>query len=358
MLLRVTGLIVLLLAPAAGMYLSGFPDAARNVALGTALAFHLGVLARPLAPFSFLIAGLYAAAAITANFTDGVAALIVASAAATGAASSLGYHRGLLAMLAAALIGSFDPATADIVAYRSLSMFAGCMYGFLLVCTAGRTLVVHRPLAVHSKTALSYSVLLAVLVLVAWFTARMAGLEQAWWLPLTVAALGEPWLRSTPGNAVARLALALAGTLLALALFESLVEPSLRAACAVTLLLAMLTFGRKPSGPAGFPADAGARPARRGRHRLFVGRLPRRHAAGVRHRLDVHGARQMGAVDVAARHRSRRLRLSATGPDGFAALTSTTSAACAAGSPHSADARPRRSIRRARRSRAAARSGA
>ncbi len=38
MLLRVTGLIVLLLAPAAGMYLSGFPDAARNVALGTALA--------------------------------------------------------------------------------------------------------------------------------------------------------------------------------------------------------------------------------------------------------------------------------------------------------------------------------
>ncbi len=244
MLLRVTGLIVLLLAPAAGMYLSGFPDAARNVALGTALAFHLGVLARPLAPFSFLIAGVYAAAAITANFTDGVAALIVASAAATGAASSLGYHRGLLAMLAAALIGSFEPATADIVAYRSLSVLAGCMYGFLLVCTAGRMLAEHRPLAVHSKTALSYSVLLAVLVLVAWFTARMAGLEQAWWLPLTVAALGEPWLRSTPGKAVARLALALAGTLLALALFETLTEPALRGACAVTLLLAMLTFGR------------------------------------------------------------------------------------------------------------------
>jgi hypothetical protein len=244
MLLRVTGLIALLLAPAAGMYLSGFPDAARNVALGTALAFHLGVLARPLAPFSFLIAGVYAAAAITANFTDGVAALIVASAAATGAASSLGFHRGLLAMLAAALIGSFEPATADIVAYRSLSILAGCMYGFLLVSTAGRMLVVSRPLAVHSKTALSYSVLLAVLVLVAWFTARLAGLEQAWWLPLTVAALGEPWLRSTPGKAVARLALALAGTLLALAVFEDLVEPALRAAAAVTMLLAMLTLGR------------------------------------------------------------------------------------------------------------------
>ena len=103
-------------------------------ALGTALAFHLGVLARPLAPFSFLIAGVYAAAAVTANFTDGVAALIVASAAATGAASSLGFHRGLLAMLAAALIGSFEPATADVVLpTAALSILGGCMYGFLLV---------------------------------------------------------------------------------------------------------------------------------------------------------------------------------------------------------------------------------
>jgi hypothetical protein len=245
MLLRVTVLVVLLLAPAAATYLYGYPDIARNIVLGTALAFHLGVLARPLAPFSFLIAGVYAAAAVTANFTDGVAALIVASAAATGAASSLGFHRGLLAVLAAALIGSFEPAAADVVAYRSLSILGGCMYGFLLVVTAGRTLVARRPLAVHSKTALSYSVLLAVLVLVAWFTARVAGLAQAWWLPLTVAALGEPWLRSTPGKAVARLALALAGTLMALAFFEALAEPALRAACAVTLLLAMLTLGRK-----------------------------------------------------------------------------------------------------------------
>jgi hypothetical protein len=91
-------------------------------------------------------------------------------------------------------------------------------------------------------------VLLAVLVLVAWFTARVAGLAQAWWLPLTVAALGEPWLRGTPGRAVVRLALALAGTLLALALFDALVEPALRAACAIALLLAMLTLGRKRPG--------------------------------------------------------------------------------------------------------------
>jgi len=247
MLWRVPGLIVLLLAPAAATYLYGYPDIARNIALGTALAFHLGVLARPLAPFCFLIAGVYAAAAVTANFTDGVAALIVASAAATGAASSLGFHRGLLAMLAAALIGSFEPAAADVVAYRSLAIFGGSMYGFLLVVTVGRTMVAHRPVAVHSKTALSYSVLLAVLVLVAWFTARAAGLAHAWWLPLTVAALGEPWLRGTPGRAVARLALALAGTLMALALFDALVEPALRAACGVTLLLAMLTLGRKRS---------------------------------------------------------------------------------------------------------------
>jgi hypothetical protein len=58
-------------------------------------------------------------------------------------------------------------------------------------------------------------------------------------------ALGEPRLRGTPGRAVARLALALAGTLMALALFDTLTEPALRAACGVTLLLAMLTLGRK-----------------------------------------------------------------------------------------------------------------
>lgn len=240
---RVVLLLMLLLVPAAVAWLSGYPGLARDFALGTVLAIHLGLLARPLAPFGFLIAGVYAAAAVTANLTDGVAALIVATAAATGAASSLGLHRGLLAVLAAALIGSFEPATADVAILHGVAMFAGCCYGFLLVRTVGRGLVVD-PVAVHSRTALSYSVLLAVLVLVAWFTARAAGLEQAWWLPLTVAALGEPWLRSTPGVAVTRLALALAGTLLALAVIEVLDEPVLRAICATALLLALITFGR------------------------------------------------------------------------------------------------------------------
>ena len=240
---RVTTLMLLLLAPAAALYLSGYADPARDLVLGTVLAFHLGVLARPLAPFSFLIAGVYTAAAVTANFTDGVAALIVAAAAATGAASSLGFHRGLQALLAAALIGSFEPATATDAAGRGLLLLAGSLYGYALVATLARPLVV-RPLAVDSRTALGYSVLLAVLVLVAWFTARAVGLEQGWWLPLTVAALGEPWLKRTPGQAVARLALALTGTLLALIVFGALTEPSLRGGLAIALLLALLTFGR------------------------------------------------------------------------------------------------------------------
>lgn len=241
--LRIAGLVVLLLAPAAALYLSGYPELARDVVLGAVLAFHLGVLARPLASFSFIIAGVYAAASITANFTEGVAALIVACAAATGAASSLGLHRGLQAVLAAALIGSFEAAPATLAAFHGLAVLGGCLYGLLLVRTVARPLVA-RPLAVHSTTALGYSLLLAVLVLIAWLTARSAGLEQGWWLPLTVAALGEPWLKSTSGKAVSRLALALAGTLLALMAFDAIAEPALRAALAVTLLLALLTLGR------------------------------------------------------------------------------------------------------------------
>jgi hypothetical protein len=234
---------VLLLAPAAALFLSGHPEPARDLVLGTVLAFHLGVLARPLAPFSFLIAAIYTAAAITANFTDGVAALIVAAAAATGAASSLGFHRGLQAVLAAALIGSFEPAMATEAAGRGLMLLVGCLYGYALVGTVAQSLVA-RPLAVHSTTALGYSVLLAILVLVAWFTARAVGLEQGWWLPLTVAALGEPWLRRTPGQAVSRLALALTGTLLALILLGALTAPALRGGLAIALLLVLLTLGR------------------------------------------------------------------------------------------------------------------
>jgi hypothetical protein len=240
---RAFGLVVLLLLPAAAAYGTGHDEFAHYCVLGTVLAFHLGVQARHLAPFGVLIPFVYAAAAITASYTNGVAALIVAVAAATGAASSLGYHRGLLAVLAAALIGSYEPADAKGVATQSLALLAGCAYGVLLVQTVARGLVA-RTVAVNSRTALGYSMLLAVLVLVAWFTARVTAITELWWLPLTVAALGEPWLERTPGRAVGKLAIALAATLVVLTLLEPITEPALRAACAVVLLLGLVLSGR------------------------------------------------------------------------------------------------------------------
>jgi hypothetical protein len=240
---RAFGLVVLLLLPAAAAYGTGRDEFAHYCVLGTVLAFHLGVQARHLAPFGILIPFVYAAAAITASYTNGVAALIVAVAAATGAASSLGYHRGLLAVLAAALIGSYEPADAKGVATQSLALLAGCAYGVLLVQTVARGLVA-RTVAVNSRTALGYSMLLAVLVLVAWFTARVTAITELWWLPLTVAALGEPWLERTPGRAVGKLAIALAATLVVLTLLEPITEPALRAACAVVLLLGLVLSGR------------------------------------------------------------------------------------------------------------------
>jgi hypothetical protein len=248
---RAFGLVVLLLLPAAAAYGTGHDEFAHYCVLGTVLAFHLGVQARHLAPFGVLIPFVYAAAAITASYTNGVAALIVAVAAATGAASSLGYHRGLLAVLAAALIGSYEPADAKGVAAQSLALLAGCAYGVLLVQTVARGLVA-RTVAVNSRTALGYSMLLAVLVLVAWFTARVTDITELWWLPLTVAALGEPWLERTPGLAVGKLAIALAATLVVLTLLEPITEPAVRAACAVVLLLGLVLSGRGRPGLQGF----------------------------------------------------------------------------------------------------------
>ena len=248
---RDVALVVLLLLPAAVAYLAGYDQFAHYCVLGAVLAFHMGVQARQIASFAVLIPFVYAAAAITANFTDGVVALIVAVAAATGAASSLGYHRGLLGVLAAVLIGSCEPASAPVVLNKSLSMLAGCAYGVMLVHTVGRGLR-PRTLAVTSQTALGYSVLLAVLVLVAWFTARVATVAENWWLPLTVAAIGEPWLEGTPGRAVARLAAALAATLIVLTLLEPIVEPVLRGACATVLLLGLVSSIRDRAWLHGF----------------------------------------------------------------------------------------------------------
>lgn len=241
---RAIGLVVLLLLPAALAYAAGYDQFAHYCVLGTVLAYHVGVQARQIAPFGLLVPFVYAAAAITANFTDGVAALLIAVAAATGAASSLGYHRALLAVLAAALIGSCEPATAGVAGNRALSLLAGCLYGLALAQTLGRGFAT-RALAVHSQTALSYSILLPVLVLVGWFIARAMQIDDVWWLPLAVAVLGEPWLAGTPRRAVLELALSLAATLIALTLLEPITEPALRAASAVVLLLGLvLAAGR------------------------------------------------------------------------------------------------------------------
>jgi hypothetical protein len=248
---RAIGLVVLLLAPAAAAYAAGYDQFAHYCVLGSVLAFHFGAQARHIAPFGLLLPFVYAAAAVTANFTDGVAALIVAVAAATGAASSLGYHRALLSVLAAVLIGSCEPATVQMASGRTVALLAGCAYGVVLVQTLGRAYATPA-LAVHSQTALSYSVLLPVLVLVAWFIARAMSIDEVWWLPLAVAALGEPWLEGTPGRAVARLALALVGTLVLLTLLEPVIEPALRAASAVVLLLALVVGGRNRPWLQGF----------------------------------------------------------------------------------------------------------
>lgn len=248
---RAIGLACLLLLPGLAAWFGGFEDYARVAVLGTVLAYFLGSLARPIVRFALLIPVVYAAAAVTAHFTDGVAALIVAIAAATGAASSIGYHRAMLAVLAAALIGSFEPASTPIVFGRALAMFTGCLYGVVLVATVGGTFA-SQPRAVGTKTALSYSILLAVLVLLAWFTSRAAGLEAAWWLPLTVAALGEPWFEGSPGRAVGRLALLMAGTLVVLTLFETLMDPLFRLTCAVVMLVALLSLGGRRSHWRGF----------------------------------------------------------------------------------------------------------
>ena len=236
-------LLVLLLLPAAVAYRLGHDEFAHYCVLGTVLAFHLGVQARQLATFGVLIPFVYAAAAVTATHTDGVAALIVAVAAATGAASSLGYHRGLLAVLAAVLIGSYEPAAAEVVVGRAMAMLAGACYGVMLVHTVMRGLTA-RIIAVNAQTALGYAMLLAVLVLVAWLMAQVADVADLWWLPLAVAAIGEPWLERTAGRAVGKLAIALAATLVVLTLLEPVTEPALRAACAVVLMLCLALAGR------------------------------------------------------------------------------------------------------------------
>jgi hypothetical protein len=237
-------LIALLLGPSALAYWAGHAEVAHYLAIGTVLAFNLAVLARPLAPFFALVPAVYAAAAMTAQLSDGVAALIVAVAAVVGAASSQGFHRGLLAVLAAALIGSFEPAAGAEVIARSVAMLAGGAYGFLVAVTAaGR--IDERSLAVHPRTALSYALLLPLLTLVAWFAARIAGFPHGWWLPLAVAAIGDPFVSGSAERAVGRTAIALCATVPLLAVIESVAHPLARAGIALSLAMMLLVSGRR-----------------------------------------------------------------------------------------------------------------
>lgn len=244
MTIRALGLVMLLLAPAAGALLAGHVEPARYLALGAVLALQLSLLARPVATFSILLPMVYAAAAITAHATEGVIALIVAIAAAVGAASSLGYQRGLLAVLAAVLIGSSEAAVPSDVLYRAAAMLAGSSYGYLLAVTALRDARIEAS-AVNPHAALSYAVLLAVLVMAAWLIARYADLAHAWWLPLAVAAVGEPAVDKSVRRSTLRLLALLAGAVLLVVLVGGVESPVLHAALVVVLAFVMVAGVRR-----------------------------------------------------------------------------------------------------------------
>jgi hypothetical protein len=237
------GLVLLVLVPVGLVCTTGYQAYSEYVALGIVLTVMLGVLARPVAKFAVLLPVLYAAAAVTAASTDGVAALIVAVAAGVGAASSLGLHRGLLAVLAVVLIGSVRPQDPSTVLGEAALMLLGCSYGYLLVVTVLRDAALPA-LAVHPQTALSYAVLQAFMVLTAWLIARTAGFPLDGWMPLAVAAVGEPSLTGTSRRAVLTLAATLAGVMLMVWAEVQIVDISVRVALLGFLMLILFSFGR------------------------------------------------------------------------------------------------------------------
>lgn len=234
---------VLVLGPAAALYLSGYASHAHYVAIGTVLAVQMSLLARPVAGFAVLLPVAYGAAAITAQSTGGVAALIVAVAAIVGAASSQGLQRGLLAVLAATLIGSSEPAAPSVVLVPALAMLAGSTYGYVLAVTSLKDIIVDAR-AVQPQTALSYAVLLAVLVVVAWFAARAFDLEHGWWVPMAVATSGHPAITGSVRRSLAILAGTLFGALALVAVTELTDVAAVRAVLLLALGLTLLTAGR------------------------------------------------------------------------------------------------------------------
>lgn len=236
------GIALLLLGPIVAASLAGFGEVAKYLGIGSVLAVLLGLLARPVAAFAVLLPVVYAAAALTVQSTDGVVALIVAIAAAVGAAGSLGLQRGLVALLAAALLGSFEPAAAGDVLRRSGLMLAGIGYGFGLAVTLLRHVSVAGR-AVRPQATVGYAALLAVLALAAWYAARIGGLAYAWWLPLAVVAASEPVAKHSTGHALARTAVVLGTTLVLVTVVTSVEAHWVRVALLAALVLAALWQG-------------------------------------------------------------------------------------------------------------------
>jgi hypothetical protein len=244
---RILGVLILLGAPAALAYWAGFNEAAHYVGLGAVLALQLSLFARPVAGFSVLLPMVYAAAAITAQSTDGVVALIVAIAAAVGAASSQGLHRGLVALLAAALIGSFEPAAGADVLRRAGFLLAGATYGSLLAATVLRGLHFEAR-HLHPQSALGYAVLLATVTAAAWFAARLVGIAHPWWLPLVIVATSNPFATCAARDAVVRITVAATASMMLVFVTDVFDEPFARGALLLVMLsLALTQGGRRPA---------------------------------------------------------------------------------------------------------------
>jgi hypothetical protein len=245
---RILAILVVVLGPVALAFVAGREEVAQYLGVGCVLALQLSLLARPIATSAIMLPVVYAAAALTAASTQGVVALIVAIAATVGAASSKGLHRGLVALLGAALLGSFDPAEAGDVVRRAALMLVGSTYGFLLATTALRGVRIEVRGA-QSQAAIGYAVLLAVLALVAWFAARFGNFAYAWWLPLAIVAVSEPGVAGSARNSVLRIAIGLAATFALVTIVHALDADVVRGGLLVAMLLGVLLLGR--SHPAG-----------------------------------------------------------------------------------------------------------
>jgi hypothetical protein len=246
---KTLGTLLLVVAPAALTYFAGCHEAAHYVALGAVLAVQLGVLARAAAPFAFLLPALYGAAAITAQSTDGVVALIAALAAAVGASSSQGLHRGMVALLAVALLGSFEPGAPGDVLPRAGFLLAGSAYGFLLAISLLRGASPEEP-RLHPQSALGYAVLLAGVTVIAWFAARLAGFAHPWWLPLVLVAVSEPVATGSSRRALLRAVMSAASAVALVFVADASDAPFARVVLLAMTLLLALSAGRRHTLPA------------------------------------------------------------------------------------------------------------